>query len=404
MNVFLCCLQSDRDYAIAPYKFWRENFKPALEAMGHRVLEPQGLDFAAPLANRNDAAFVKRYRAETSQTVLRQVREAHQARGVDLFLSYFYTAHVLPDAIAEIGRLGIPTVNFFTDNMREFHSVSALVNSFTLNWVPEKDACALYQKRKAPFIYLPMAANPEFYRTEPGVEIPQVTFVGGADHLRVRLMADALAGGLPLKVYGRGWVGHEDGPSSNHAPQAPRPGFFGRRRVSLNQHMERVRVYGITGELRHLGSRGTGRELLEGFQDAFYPPVSHPELLRLGANSSIFLGINRCPSPGYPLDRPLVYSRLRDIEGPMMGACLLTEHCSDVAELYEIGSEVAVYRTSDELVAEAQRLMRDAPSRKRLRERGHAAALARHTWQRRFEVLFRTLGLKVEAGATHQGP
>ena len=402
MNVFLCCLQSDHDYPIAPYKFWRENFKPALEAMGHRVLEPQGLDFAAPLANRNDAAFVKRYRADTSETLLRQVREAHGARGVDLFLSYFYTAHVLPDAIAEIGRLGIPTVNFFTDNMREFHSVSALVNSFTLNWVPEKDACALYQKKKAPFIYLPMAANPEFYRAEPGVEIPQVTFVGGADHLRIRLLAQALQGGLALKAYGRGWV-TEDASPTDHSPIPSWPGFLARRRVSLAQHWERVRAYGLAGEVRHLQSRSMGGDLLQGFEEAFHPPVSHPQFLHLGANSSVFLGINRCPSPGYPLDRPLVYSRLRDIEGPMMGACLLTERCSDVEELYEIGSEVAVYRTSEELVAEAQRLMRDAPSRKRLRERGHAAALARHTWRRRFEMLFRTLGLKIEAGAT-QGP
>ena len=80
----------------------------------------------------------------------------------------------------------------------------------------------------------------------------------------------------------------------------------------------------------------------------------------------------------------------------MMGACYLTEYCDDVAELYEVGEEVAVYRSAEELVSEVARLLRDKDARKSLREKGHAAAVSRHTWRHRFEKLFDTLGLSMK--------
>jgi spore maturation protein CgeB len=83
----------------------------------------------------------------------------------------------------------------------------------------------------------------------------------------------------------------------------------------------------------------------------------------------------------------------------MMGACYLTEYCEDLDDLYEVGREIAVYRNAEELVGEARRLLEDGAARARMRRLGHAAALARHTWERRFEVLFRTLGLRSRASA-----
>ena len=401
MNIFLCCLQSDYDYPIPPYKYWRDNFKPSLEAMGHRVLEPEGLDFAEPFVHSTDKGWMKQYRARTSEEMLRQVREVHKSEGIDLFFSYFYAFHVFPDAISEIGRLGIPTVNFFCDNLRQFHSVSDLVDRYTLNWVPEKEACVLYQRPGVAYVYLPMAASPAYYRAGAQAEIPQVTFIGSADGLRTRMLAEVFAGGLPLRVYGRGWVKEEPPDSAPRDLWSSLKRILRQRRISVFQHSQRLRLYGITGELRHLARRSLGIELLKSFEYALNPSVSHEELLRLGANSAVLLGINRCPHPGYPLDAPLVYSRLRDIEGPMMGACYLTEYCADVAELYDIGNEIAVYRNADELLTESNRLLQDEPSRRKLRQLGQRAALSRHTWEQRFQVLFQTLGLtKIASGGT----
>ena len=165
MNIFLCCLQSKKKYNIPAYHFWRENFKPALEKMGHTVIEPE-LDLALPLLKGLDSEWLGITRPQVSQTLYDQVYKAHKKNGIDLFFSYFYNVHVESETILKISKMGIPTVNFFCDNARDFYSVSEIVNAFTLNWVPEKQACQLYEQSKAPFIHLPMAADPDFYQSQ----------------------------------------------------------------------------------------------------------------------------------------------------------------------------------------------------------------------------------------------
>ena len=368
--------------------------------MGHQVIEPKGLDFAAPIAHRSDSRWIRRYREVTSENLVRQVKEAHRRQGVDLFLSYFYSIHVFPDAISEIGRLGIPTVNFFCDNVREFHSVSELVDRYTLNWVPEREACKLYDRRGAAYVALPMAANAALYKTSSTEEIPQVTFIGSADGLRTRLMAEVFPSGLPMKVYGGNWSTHEPATTTKQTISSRVKKIISRRRKSLSQHWQRARHYGLSAELRHLSTRRSlGTELLTEFQSSLNTGVPHDEMLRLTTDSAVLLGINRCPHPGYPLNAPLVYSRLRDIEGPMMGACYLTEYCEDLDNMYEIGKEIAVYRSAEELVSEAHRLLEDEQARRKLRRLGQRAALSRHTMERRFEVSFRTLELTVKGSS-----
>jgi hypothetical protein len=386
MNVLLCCLQSD----LVSHHFWRENCKTSLEAMGHRVFEPEGLDFLEPLLHVLDNDWIERQRSLTSEQLCLQLKRLHQIHGIDLFFSYFWSIHVCPGAIREIERLGIPTVNYFCDNMREFESVSELVNHYTLNWVPEKKACDLYTERRAPFIYLPMSADPRFYEPHFGGELPQVTFIGSADYMRSELLGSALASEIPLRIYGRGWI--EDAPEIHSGtPIPPNSKLLGRMTVSVRQHWNRLRRHGPGAEWRHFSNRKG--VTFANFREIATASIAHDEMVRLTTNSAVVLGINRCPHPAYSDNDPLVYSRLRDVEAPMMGACYLTEYCEDVVELYEIGKEVAVYRTAEEMVSESKRLLKDQDARRSLRALGRKAALSRHTWQHRFEKLFRALRL-----------
>ena len=78
------------------------------------------------------------------------------------------------------------------------------------------------------------------------------------------------------------------------------------------------------------------------------------------------------------LHRPLIYSRLRDIEAPMLGACYLTEWAPGLDQLYELGREIEVYRDADELAGKIQMLARDATQRHELRAAGQRRALNDH--------------------------
>lgn len=79
----------------------------------------------------------------------------------------------------------------------------------------------------------------------------------------------------------------------------------------------------------------------------------------------------------------------------MAGAAYLTEWTEDLPHLFEVGEEVLAYRTADELVAQAERMLGDAELRRRLRQNGRRRALADHTWEKRFRDLFRHFGLLI---------
>ncbi len=93
----------------------------------------------------------------------------------------------------------------------------------------------------------------------------------------------------------------------------------------------------------------------------------------------ITLGINRYPSFHFPISKPDSYSRLRDIEAPMLGACYLTEWTDGIEELYDTENEIAVYKNTDELIMKIKELEADVNKRRALKINGQKRALSTHT-------------------------
>jgi spore maturation protein CgeB len=92
--------------------------------------------------------------------------------------------------------------------------------------------------------------------------------------------------------------------------------------------------------------------------------------------------------------RPLAYSRLRDIEAPMLGACYLTEWTEGLDSLFQLGEEIETYRTAEELALKLAEL-RKAPTRRlSLRRRGQLRALNEHSVRRSIERISQRLGLR----------
>lgn len=394
-NVFLCCMQSNKYQGLASsdYNFWRENFKLSLENLGCNVLEPHGFDFIEPFFHSDDSDWYKHRRVQLSDHLYDFVVKTHKNIGIDLFLSYFFATHVTPEFLTAIRDLGIPVVNFFCDNMRDFDLVRPLASSVTLNWVPEIDAIAKYKLINAPAIYLPMAVNTDFYKTTHEAELNQVSFIGSADYLRMHVLQPMIKTSIPLRIYGNGWRNETELSNSPHNTQASNGtkmlGFLAKYKKRLNY-------------LMHLGPIQAGRYVRAQmrsvkakplFKEVASPPVSHRDYVKILGSSMVTLGINRCPNLNYPLHQPLRYSRLRDFEAPLTGACYLTEHCSDLENLFDIGTEVLSYRDSMELIEKTLILLKDKCLRQKLRQNGHEAITSRHTWGHRFKKLFFELNI-----------
>src|SRR5690606_7883114 len=110
-------------------------------------------------------------------------------------------------------------------------------------------------------------------------------------------------------------------------------------------------------------------------------------------SSMITLGVNRFPSFHFSRNKPGTYSRLRDIEAPMLGACYLTEWTAGIEQLYDIQKEILTYNNSETLYEQIQRLRKDSTLRKHIRKQGQWRALRTHSIPETLDKLLKKLAI-----------
>jgi hypothetical protein len=390
MRILLSCLQSPKRYAIPAYAFWRTYFVRGLEEAGHQVLELDDVDWAEGLVCADSVALAA-WRARTWERVLAFVRQEHRRESVHLFLSYLYPRQVDIGAIGELQRLGIPCVNFFCDNIREFTSPPSEYRSFALHWVPELDAVRMYQAAGLACIHAPMPCwIPADLRDVPASESEPATFIGSADALRRDLLGRALQAGADFTIRGAGW-----GDDASTASSRP-PGSRSLSKILANQ-LATVRSHGLTALMRKIEHRVRPLPYLPIPESRIRAaPVGEDEYFRLTREAMVAIGVNRVPTARASNHRPLVYSRLRDIEAPMLGACYLTEWTSGLDSLFEQGGEIETYRTAEELSGKLAELKKAPARRLSMRKRAQLRALNEHSVRRSINRIAKRLGLQAD--------
>jgi hypothetical protein len=386
LRIFLACQQSAQRHTVPAYAFWAEYFRGAFAEAGHVCIEAPECDWAEGLLPRpaDDAAA---WRERTWTAALAFLRREHARQPIDFLLSYLFPSQVAPGAVAEIRALGIPCVNFFCDNVREFRCVPEVYRIFDLHWVPEHKAVALYRRAGLPLVHAPMPCWVPQARRAPVVhETLPVTFIGTRDEQRERLFAEAIQLGFQVDLRGPGW----ESAATIPAPAPPRASnpleLLRRQHAFARQHGWPALIRKHARALRPLPPLAFdfspyAQSAL--FGDAYW------NVLR---ESKICLGVNRYPSLRFPFDQPDSYSRLRDIEAPMAGACYLTEWTAGLEQLYDPGVEIETYCDAAELVAKATELAADAPRRARLRAAGQRRALGTHSIPRTLDQIAARLG------------
>lgn len=387
MNILLACQQSPVAYPIPSYGFWRRYFVNGLVEAGHTVHEVAGADWARgllPLPADEHA----RWLGDAWERTLSTARALRDSGRLDLFLGYLYPGQIDVSAVRSLRSLGIPAVNFFCDNIREYHRLPARFAPFDLHWVPEYAALPLYAARGWPALHAPMPCwVPPARRHPPESERLVASFIGGRDPLRADLLARAAAAGLPLEIRGPSW-------SSRPAPVPASPVTPPTLRARLADWSDFIGRQGLAAAARRATSRWrSDPEVAFDFTPFLHPSPSDEGYADILAGSAVSLGINRFPGFRHSPRKPGVYSRLRDIEAPMLGACYLTEHAPGLESLYEPGVEIETYRDSDELVAKCRALLADPARRARLRLAGQNRALRDHSLGRTVARIGGRLGL-----------
>jgi hypothetical protein len=391
MRILVSCLQSLKYHALPPYQFWRQHFIHGCEEAGIECLEVPGVDWAEGLVYPPGDE-LKEWRARTWETVIAFARQAHRQRPINFFLGYLYPKQVEVAAIEDLQGMGIPAVNFFCDNLREFSQVPVAYRSFALHWVPEFEALPMYRLAKLPYLHAPMPCwVPPAFRCFSASETEAPTFIGSADLLRRDLVGHALRAGADFIARGRGWIGDLDDPQF---------GVLKPQSISklVSNQVALVQTYGISGLLHKVGNR---------LRPVRPPPIPNSnirdailgqeEYFRVTREAMITIGINRVPTQRKSNRHPLAYSRLRDIEAPMLGACYLTEWTQGLEALYDLGHEIETYRTPEELTEKLDALRQDPQRRSRMRNRAQRRALRDHSVSRSVARIAEQLGLSVNS-------
>ena len=376
MKIFLSFLQGNPSYPVPAYSFWQHYIKNGIEEAGDDWDECAESDWAYGLLPLS-----KKERIKWSDETWCKTVEYLKKNPPDLFLSYLYPNQIDINAINEIKKAGIPCVNFFCDNYREFNRIPTTFGIFDLNWVPEYNSIPDYNRAGFNSIHLPMPMwiDP-LYRNLNLNEYPQITFIGSPDQQRIRLFNELAPKIEALKVYGRGWL-H----TKNLNPQVNSLFNKGINQINL------IKKQGIRSFYEKMIRNKSNVEINEALSAKIQGSLNFDEYLDLSRNSLVTLGVNSFPSFRFPLYKPGKYSRLRDIEAPMLGACYLTEWAEGLDQLYNIDQEIACYTCPEDLNVQLDRLIKDKTFRLNLRKNGQRRALSDHSIPNSLKILKRNL-------------
>ncbi len=373
---------------------WRNNLYLTLVDSGHDVVEfdydlTETIQKADKLRNKR---FISRNRPRITNELLRQIKEAHADRPIDLFFSYFYDCCVLPEGIDAIRALDITTVNWYCNGSYQFDLVEEISPHYDWCLVPEAFRLKDYEAIGARPIYCQEAANPNIYQPyDVPVEF-DVTFVGQAYGERPNYIKYLSENGVSVKVWGYGWEKFSD----THRSRAKNP--IWRLSRKLKEFM--MDTYWQDGFRRLLAL-----ELFRSGSRIFHekPAVTLPaeiiggvlsdsDMIPTYSRSKINLGFSSCGEIGETEER-IVQIRLRDFEVPMSGGFYMVEYMEELEEFFDIGKEVVCYSDPEDLVGKIKYYLEHDNQREEIRRAGYKRALRNHTWHQRFEMAFKQMGM-----------
>jgi spore maturation protein CgeB len=394
MRIFYAADKSADPRLEVQSNIWRNNLYLTLVDSGHDVVEfdydlMETVQKADKLRNKR---FIARNRPRITNELLRQIREAHADRPIDLFFSYFYDSCVLPEGIDAIRALGITTVNWYCNGSYQFDLVEEISPHYDWCLVPEAFRLKDYEAIGARPIYCQEAANPNIYKPfDVPVEF-DVTFIGQAYGERPSYIKYLLENGVSVKVWGYGW----EKLSETYRSRARNPLW----RLSKN-FKEFVRdTYWQDGfrrllalELIRSGSKIFHEKSAVTLPDKIIGGVlSDSDMVPMYSRSKINLGFSTCGMT-HETEERIVQVRLRDFEVPMSGGFYMVEYMEELEEFFDIGKEIVCYSDPQDLVDKIRYYLEQEDQREAIRKAGYERAVRNHTWHKRFEMAFKQMGM-----------
>jgi hypothetical protein len=327
-------------------------------------------------------------REELNTRLVRLAKTLKASRRLDLMFFIVYDDFLMVETAKELRALGVPMINYHVDMAFQWYRVIRTAPYFDVLAVAQLTNAEQLKPYNDRVMWMPMAANPTFYRPRGGrsAELRHaVSFVGSFNPYRRALLKACVEGGIKPVVYGRGWK-----------PDAPSGFQF---EWDWHKVLHDLRYYAwprwraegtksLTGPLRRKWARRHAFHGLDGPE--FHLPCQDEALPEIFRSSCVNLGFS---DTGWHAGDTVLKSnnlqcRLRDFEVPMSGGFYLVQQAPDHAAYYRLGREIETWSEPAELVDKALFYSAHPNEAARIRDAGHARVLECHTWKHRFDQLF----------------
>ena len=367
---------------------WAEShLAGSLRAMGHDVT----VFCYGPGVGEFYGRSRRQERARKNRELLNSARALRAGTGLDLIFCYVYDDFLAEETAKSLAQLDVPMVNYNVDMVTQWYRQTRTAPYFSRMLCAQRANMTQMARYNPRVMHFPMAGKAVASKAQTAQAPPPdspVTFVGTPMTYRVRVLDQLHRSGVPLAVYGKYW---------QEGRQASAP-------ASLEKVLHDIRHYTVP-KWRAEGSSGLvaalRRRLLpsQGSPDSPLPAslckgfAPDAALNALFVQSAINLGFTRM-SGDDPDVAGVTQVKLRDFEVPLAGGFYLVERVSEYEEFFRPGVEIETWETPRELIDKIRYYLDHGDERRRIAAAGRQRALADHTWDKRFSMLFAELGLK----------
>lgn len=275
-----------------------------------------------------------RFRQEMNSHLLAFVKEVHSREPIDIFLGYLSGWHVSPEVIRAISDMGIVTCGFNWDDKLSFRGRPS-----DGRWSGPSAVASAY----------------DLNLTNAESSVVKYEVEGG-----LAMFWPEAANSQHFKPLDMGW---KFDVSFVGACYGYRPILI----EYLRKHGIRVETFG------------------PGWPNG---PISENEMVSVYASSRINLGFGGI---GYSIKEQCLKGR--DFEVPMCGAVYLTSNNPELKLVYKIGHEIEVYNDKQDCLEKIEFMLGNPQHASAMRQAARDKCLASHTWENRFDSMFRITGL-----------
>ncbi len=274
---------------------------------------------------------------------------------------FLFTDEFEKETIKQISQKFL-TLNWFADDHWRFDVYSKYYAPF-FNWVVTTDSKAPAKYYKIGYknvIKSQWACNNFLYKPLDLPKIYDVTFIGQPHGNRKKIIEKIKQRGINIKCWGNGWP-------NGRISQEEMIKIFSQSKINLN----------LSNSSGTINLKTPAKIFLKRYNDS----IKFCKPKEWSSNFKSILGMQREQIKG------------RNFEIPGCRGFLLTNDADNLKDYYKNGKEIVIYSNIDDLIKKINYYLVNNKEREIIANNGYQRTLTEHTYEKRFNEIFKTIGL-----------